>query len=168
MPAIQTFGLEKTYTVGFWRKRPRCALHALNLAVEEGEVFGYLGPNGAGKTTTLKLLMGLVYPTAGSAKYLGEGTSRGEQRRNPLLPLTFSSSPLWRGRPRPRCFDCSSVGHGPLTRGHRRPRLCWRAKLASDPDVVARAPPPAIPRREAIDSPYSVPLVTSFHISPCI
>src|SRR5579872_2032041 len=71
MPAIETFGLEKTYTVGFWRKRPRCALHALNLAVEEGEVFGYLGPNGAGKTTTLKLLMGLVYPTAGSAKILG-------------------------------------------------------------------------------------------------
>jgi len=71
MPAIQTFGLEKTYTVGFWRKRPRCALRPLSLAVEEGEVFGYLGPNGAGKTTTLKLLMGLVYPTAGSAKILG-------------------------------------------------------------------------------------------------
>src|SRR5690348_9583816 len=71
MPAIETFGLEKTYTVGFWRKRPRSALRPLNLAVEEGEVFGYLGPNGAGKTTTLKLLMGLVYPTAGSAKILG-------------------------------------------------------------------------------------------------
>jgi ABC-2 type transport system ATP-binding protein len=71
MPAIETFALEKTYTVGFWRKRPRCALRPLNLAVEEGEVFGYLGPNGAGKTTTLKLLMGLVYPTAGSAKILG-------------------------------------------------------------------------------------------------
>src|SRR5690348_15823530 len=99
-----------------------------------------------------------------SAKYLGEGTSRGEQRRNPLLPLTFLSSPLWRGHPRPRCFDCSSVGHKPLTRGHRRPRLCWPAKLASGP--LARAPPPAIRRREAIDSPYSVPLVTSFHISP--
>ncbi len=71
MPAIETFGLEKTYTVGFWRKRPRCALRPLNLAVEEGEVFGYLGPNGAGKTTTLKLLMGLMFPTAGSAKILG-------------------------------------------------------------------------------------------------
>ena len=71
MPAIETFGLEKTYTVGFWRKRPRCALRRLNLAVEEGEVFGYLGPNGAGKTTTLKLLMGLIYPTSGSARILG-------------------------------------------------------------------------------------------------
>ena len=71
MPAIETFGLEKTYTVGFWRKRPRCALRPLNLAIEEGEVFGYLGPNGAGKTTTLKLLMGLIFPTAGSARILG-------------------------------------------------------------------------------------------------
>lgn len=71
MPAIETFGLEKTYTVGFWRKHPRCALRPLSLAVEGGEVFGYLGPNGAGKTTTLKLLMGLVFPTAGSAKILG-------------------------------------------------------------------------------------------------
>ena len=56
MPAIEIFGLEKTYTVGFWRKHPRCALRPLSLTVEEGEVFGYLGPNGAGKTTTLKLL----------------------------------------------------------------------------------------------------------------
>jgi ABC-2 type transport system ATP-binding protein len=39
--------------------------------VEEGEIFGFLGPNGAGKTTTLKLLMGLVYPSAGSARILG-------------------------------------------------------------------------------------------------
>jgi ABC-2 type transport system ATP-binding protein len=43
----------------------------LQLAVEEGEIFGFLGPNGAGKTTTLKLLMGLVFPTAGSARILG-------------------------------------------------------------------------------------------------
>jgi ABC-2 type transport system ATP-binding protein len=41
------------------------------LQIEEGEVFGFLGPNGAGKTTTLKLLMGLMYPTAGSARILG-------------------------------------------------------------------------------------------------
>ena len=71
MFAIETFGLEKTYSVGFWRKRPRCALRPLTLGVEEGEVFGYLGPNGAGKTTTLKLLMGLMFPTSGSAKILG-------------------------------------------------------------------------------------------------
>ena len=71
MPAIEILGLEKTYMVGFWRKRPRRALQPLHLNVEEGEIFGFLGPNGAGKTTTLKLLMGLVFPTAGSARILG-------------------------------------------------------------------------------------------------
>jgi ABC-2 type transport system ATP-binding protein len=72
MPAIEILGLEKTYRVGFWRKRPKRALHPLHLIVEDGEVFGFLGPNGAGKTTTLKLLMGLVFPTAGSARILGK------------------------------------------------------------------------------------------------
>jgi ABC-2 type transport system ATP-binding protein len=71
MPAIEILGLEKTYSVGFWRKRPKLALHPLNLTVEDGEIFGFLGPNGAGKTTTLKLLMGLVFPSAGSARILG-------------------------------------------------------------------------------------------------
>ena len=70
MSAIEIIGLEKTYSVGFWRKRPKCALRPLHLNVEEGEIFGFLGPNGAGKTTTLKMLMGLVFPTAGSARIL--------------------------------------------------------------------------------------------------
>ena len=71
MAAIEILGLEKTYMVGFWRKRPKCALSPLQLTVEDGEIFGFLGPNGAGKTTTLKLLMGLVFPTAGTARILG-------------------------------------------------------------------------------------------------
>lgn len=71
MAALEILGLEKTYSVGFWRKRPKCALRPLHLQVEEGEIFGFLGPNGAGKTTTLKMLMGLVFPTAGSARILG-------------------------------------------------------------------------------------------------
>jgi ABC-2 type transport system ATP-binding protein len=71
MPAIEILGLEKTYLTGFWRKRPKCALRPLHLAVQEGEIFGFLGPNGAGKTTTLKMLMGLVFPTGGSARILG-------------------------------------------------------------------------------------------------
>ncbi len=71
MNAIEILGLEKTYRVGFWAKRQKRALHPLHLSVEEGEIFGFLGPNGAGKTTTLKLLMGLVFPSAGSARILG-------------------------------------------------------------------------------------------------
>ncbi len=71
MAAIEILDLEKSYLVGFWRKRLKLALRPLRLTIEEGEVFGFLGPNGAGKTTTLKLLMGLVFPTSGSAKLLG-------------------------------------------------------------------------------------------------
>src|SRR5215471_10175848 len=71
MPVIEILGLEKTYAVGFWRKRRKPALHPLRLEVEEGEIFGFLGPNGAGKTTTLKMLMGLVFPTGGTARVLG-------------------------------------------------------------------------------------------------
>ena len=70
MAAIEINGLEKTYTVGFLRKKERQALKPFQLTVETGEIFGYLGPNGAGKTTTLKILMGLIFPTAGSAKIL--------------------------------------------------------------------------------------------------
>ena len=72
MAAIEILGLEKTYMVGFWRKHPKRALHPLHLKVEDGEIFGFLGPNGAGKTTTLKMLMGLVFPTAGKARILGK------------------------------------------------------------------------------------------------
>jgi ABC-2 type transport system ATP-binding protein len=75
MAAIEILALEKTYMVGFWRKRPKRALEPLHLKVEEGEIFGFLGPNGAGKTTTLKLLMGLVFPTAGTARILGRDWS---------------------------------------------------------------------------------------------
>src|ERR1700759_5251903 len=71
MLGIETVALEKPYTVGFWRKATRRALKSLSLAVPEHEVFGFLGPNGSGKTTTLKLLMGLIYPTGGSARILG-------------------------------------------------------------------------------------------------
>jgi ABC-2 type transport system ATP-binding protein len=73
MIAIETLSLEKVYQTGFWRNRKQHALKPLNLRIEEGEVFGCLGPNGAGKTTTLKLLLGLVFPTAGTAKILGRG-----------------------------------------------------------------------------------------------
>jgi ABC-2 type transport system ATP-binding protein len=70
-PAIDIEGLTKDYKVGFWRPRPYRALDGLTLQVISGEVFGFLGPNGAGKTTTLKLLLQLVFPTAGRAEILG-------------------------------------------------------------------------------------------------
>jgi ABC-2 type transport system ATP-binding protein len=62
--AVETAALTKEYG----RRR---GLFDLNLEVREGEVFGYLGPNGAGKTTTIRLLMGLIHPTMGSAAIFG-------------------------------------------------------------------------------------------------
>jgi ABC-2 type transport system ATP-binding protein len=84
--AIRAEGLTKDYRTGFWRRRVR-VLHDLNLEVQAGEVFGFLGPNGAGKTTTLKLLTGLIRPTAGSATVLGEPAgSVGVKARVGFLP----------------------------------------------------------------------------------
>jgi ABC-2 type transport system ATP-binding protein len=64
-PAIEIVGLRKEYG-------RKVALHGLDLVVQPGEVFGFLGPNGAGKTTTIKILLGLVAPSAGSAQLLGK------------------------------------------------------------------------------------------------
>src|SRR5215472_10284909 len=72
MYAIEIQGLSKNYAVGFWKKQIRPALKSLDLKVNVGETFGFLGPNGAGKTTTLKLLMGIIFPTAGTATILGK------------------------------------------------------------------------------------------------
>lgn len=71
MFVIEVENLTKEFTYGFLRKHFR-ALDKINLEIKEGEIFGYLGPNGAGKTTTLKIIVGLLYPTAGSVKLFGE------------------------------------------------------------------------------------------------
>ncbi|MGE5249054.1 MAG: ATP-binding cassette domain-containing protein [Bacteroidota bacterium] len=62
--AIQTEELRKVFG-------DRAAVQGLTLRVEQGEVFGFLGPNGAGKTTSIKMLLGLVAPTSGTASLLG-------------------------------------------------------------------------------------------------
>lgn len=63
-PAIETKDLTKTYG-------KIVAVDHLSLTVERGEIFGFLGPNGAGKTTTMRMLLGLVRPSSGSARLLG-------------------------------------------------------------------------------------------------
>ncbi len=68
--AISIHGLTKKY-VDVWQKQEVVAVNNLNLDVEEGEIFGFLGRNGAGKTTTIKMLLGLIFPTAGDATILG-------------------------------------------------------------------------------------------------
>jgi ABC-2 type transport system ATP-binding protein len=67
---VVTEGLSKVYT-DFWGRRKVHALVDLNLKLERGEIFGLLGPNGSGKSTTIKLLLGLIFPSAGRAEVLG-------------------------------------------------------------------------------------------------
>jgi len=64
-PIVSTRGLSKHYGNGI------VAVDGLNLNVRRGEVYGFLGPNGAGKTTTLRMLVGLIKPTSGSAIVAG-------------------------------------------------------------------------------------------------
>jgi len=74
-PAIDIENLTKDYPYGFLQLKKRRSLESLTMQVQEGEVFGFLGPNGAGKSTTIKLLMRLIFPTAGSARILGKPIS---------------------------------------------------------------------------------------------
>lgn len=69
--AISIQGLTKKY-LDVWNKTEITAVDHLNLEVEEGEIYGFLGRNGAGKTTTIKMLLGLIFPTEGSAVVLGK------------------------------------------------------------------------------------------------
>lgn len=69
----------KDFRPGFGLRRKR-VLHGVTFQVHEGEIFGFVGPNGAGKTTTLKILMGLIRPTEGSASILGNDVQESEFR----------------------------------------------------------------------------------------
>jgi ABC-2 type transport system ATP-binding protein len=77
---VETRGLTKRYG-------SITAVSGLDLTVRRGEVYGFLGPNGAGKTTTLRMLLGLIRPTSGSARVLGEspGTPNGLERVGALV-----------------------------------------------------------------------------------
>jgi ABC-2 type transport system ATP-binding protein len=78
---VATRDLTKVYK-DFWGRPKVHALVGLTLSLEPGEIFGLLGPNGSGKSTTIKLLLGLIFPTAGRAEVLGlaPGTPAVNQR----------------------------------------------------------------------------------------
>jgi len=81
-PAIDTENLTKDYPTGFLETKKKRSLEGLTMQVETGEVFGFLGPNGAGKSTTIKLLVGLIFPTAGTARILGRSINDIEMHRD--------------------------------------------------------------------------------------
>ncbi|WP_314145879.1 ABC transporter ATP-binding protein [uncultured Leifsonia sp.] len=76
--AIATSGLTKRF-------RARAVVDGLDLAVPRGSVFGFLGPNGSGKTTTIRMLLGLISPSAGSIEVLGEPMPEGSARVLPRV-----------------------------------------------------------------------------------
>jgi ABC-type multidrug transport system ATPase subunit len=91
--AIETQGLTKDYGNGR-------GVFDLDLAVEDGEVFGFLGPNGAGKTTTIRQLMGLIHPTRGSARIFGLDCERDAvavKRKVGYCPGELPQFDGWRG-----------------------------------------------------------------------
>jgi ABC-2 type transport system ATP-binding protein len=88
--AIVTTGLGKRYGAV-------TALDGLSLRVESGEVFGFLGPNGAGKTTTIRLLLGLLRPSAGTAAVLGRPTGAAGTATRSDLGYLPGELALWPG-----------------------------------------------------------------------
>jgi ABC-2 type transport system ATP-binding protein len=161
MHAIRTEGLTKHYSVGFWRSRPYVALDGLTLEVARGEIFGFLGPNGAGKTTALKLLMQLIFPTAGQAWILDRPAGDVQMRRrigylpeNPTFYDNVSAEELlayfaalfgYRGAERARRVAAllDDVGLGAERRMQLRKyskgmiqRVGLAQALINDPDVV--------------------------------
>ncbi|MGN6609694.1 MAG: ATP-binding cassette domain-containing protein, partial [Jatrophihabitans sp.] len=111
-PAIETVGLTK------WFGRT-LALDHLDLRVERGEVLGYLGPNGAGKSTTIQLLLGLIRPTAGSARIFGRdawGDAAVAHRRLASVPNDVSLWPALTGQ---QVLDLLAHLHGDSDRRYR-------------------------------------------------
>lgn len=80
LPAIAIEGIEKHYRKG-WRSSPVVALCGVSLTVEPGEAFGFIGANGAGKTTAIKILMGLIRATKGTARLFGTAVDLPSARR---------------------------------------------------------------------------------------
>ncbi|HUY22150.1 MAG TPA: ABC transporter ATP-binding protein [Acidimicrobiales bacterium] len=87
-PAVRTVGLTKHFG-------RIAALTDLDLEIAPGEVMGYLGPNGAGKTTTIRLLLGLVRPTSGSAEIFGLDSQRQTVEAHRRLAYVPGETNLW-------------------------------------------------------------------------
>ena len=77
---IRVDGLSKVFRLGLWMRKVE-AVRSVSFEVRRGDIFGFLGPNGAGKTTTIKMLTGLIAPTAGNATVFDLPVSSSAARR---------------------------------------------------------------------------------------
>ncbi|GAA1792985.1 ATP-binding cassette domain-containing protein [Planosporangium flavigriseum] len=145
MTVIDVRGLRKDFTVrvkaGRFRREARtvAAVDGVDLAVEAGEMLGYIGPNGAGKSTTLKMLTGVLYPSAGHVRVCGLEPVPRRTRLARRIGVVFGQrSQLWWDLPLRESFELlRHVYRVPAT--DHRTRLKWYRDLL-DLDAFADLP----------------------------
>ncbi|MBL1102516.1 ABC transporter ATP-binding protein [Streptomyces coffeae] len=134
--AVETRGLTKRYRGG------QLAVDGLDLTVPRGSVFGFLGPNGSGKTTTIRMLMGLIEPTSGAARLLGEPMPRAARGVLPRVGALIEGPALYpylTGRDNLLRYDAADPTADPRTRPARVASALDRVGLAAAAGKKARA-----------------------------
>ncbi|WP_394433319.1 ABC transporter ATP-binding protein [Streptomyces sp. SGAir0957] len=135
-PVIETRELTKRYRGG------QLAVDRLSLTVPEGAVFGFLGPNGSGKTTTIRMLMGLIEPTAGAARALGRPMPRATRAVLPHVGALIEGPALYgflNGRDNLLRYDAADPTANPRTRAARVARALDRVGLTAAATKKAKA-----------------------------
>ncbi|MER7773564.1 ABC transporter ATP-binding protein [Streptomyces sp. NPDC096191] len=133
---ISTRGLTKRYRGG------QLAVDGLDLTVPAGSVFGFLGPNGSGKTTTIRMLMGLIEPTSGSAQVLGRPMPRAARTVLPRVGALIEGPALYgflSGRDNLLRYDAADPTADPRTRRERVAAALDRVGLAAASGKKAKA-----------------------------
>lgn len=134
--AIVTQGLSKRYAGG------QLAVDGLDLRVPQGSVFGFLGPNGSGKTTTIRMLLGLIAPSAGAARLFGERTDAGHVgtlTRVGALIEGPAHYPYLTGRANLARYDAADRTADPATRRARIDRALEQVGLGNAAEKKAKA-----------------------------
>ncbi|MBV8719619.1 MAG: ABC transporter ATP-binding protein [Chloroflexi bacterium] len=126
---IRTSGLSKRYGNFI-------ALHDLNLEVQQGEVLGYLGPNGAGKTTTIRLLLGLIAPSAGHATIFDLDTHKAAPEIHRHLAYVPGEANLWPGLTGRETLALLGNTHGAFDEAYRDELI---ARFEFDPSKKVRS-----------------------------
>ncbi|GAA2410151.1 ABC transporter ATP-binding protein [Streptomyces glaucosporus] len=125
---VETRGLTKRYRGG------QLAVDGLDLTVPRGSVFGFLGPNGSGKTTTIRMLLGLIEPSGGSVRLLGEPMPGTARRVLPRVGALIEGPALYgflSGRDNLVRFDAADPTADPRTRASRVGRALERVGLTA-------------------------------------
>ncbi|MCX4989173.1 MULTISPECIES: ABC transporter ATP-binding protein [unclassified Streptomyces] len=133
---IATRALSKRYRGG------QLAVDGLDLTVPAGSVFGFLGPNGSGKTTTIRMLMGLIEPTSGTARVLGQSMPRSARAVLPHVGALIEGPALYgflSGRDNLVRYDAADPTADPRTRRTRVAAALDRVGLTAAAGKKAKA-----------------------------